>query len=248
MDIIRTAGQASVSELATRLETSRETIRRDLSALARHRKIEKFHGGATLPTAGLEGPFRDRMTQNAAAKVRIANAAQPLFAPGETLLIDTGSTTVFFAEMIAGLKGLTVVTNSSEVATVVSRGAAGNKVFLIGGEFVGDNRETVGSLAVSQLRAFRAHHAVLTVAALDARAGAMDFNIEEAQIARTMIEQSEKVTVLADASKFDRIASFEVCDLVRIDTLVCDRAPQGALRAALDAGGVRILSAQVDFA
>ena len=239
--IVQSAGRATVEELATRLDASRETIRRDLSDLARLGKIEKYHGGAMLPSVGFEGPFRERMTANAAAKVRIAQAAARLFSPAETLFIDTGSTTVFFAEILSNIRGLTVVTNSAEIARIISLGTGASKVFLIGGEFCGDNRETVGSLAVAQIGSFRAHHAVLTIGALDARAGAMDFNIEEAQMARAMIEQAERVTILADNSKFDRIAAFEVCALSRIDTLVCEQAPQDSLAQALHAAGVRVI-------
>lgn len=243
VQIVQSAGRATVEDLAIRLGASRETIRRDLTDLARQGKVEKFHGGATIPSAGVEGPFRNRMTENAAAKVRIAAAAGALFSAGESLLVDTGSTTVFFAQILSNISGLTIVTNSAEIARIVSLGPAGNKVFLIGGEFSGDNRETVGRLAVSQIRSFRAHHVVLTIGALDARTGAMDFNIEEAQIARTMIEQAERVTILVDSTKFDRIASFEVCATDRIDTLVCDQKPQGQLLDALEAQGVHIVVA-----
>lgn len=243
--IVQSAGRVAVEELAKRLDASRETIRRDLSDLARQGKVEKYHGGAMLPSVGFEGPFRERMTTGAAAKVRIAQAAARLFSPGETLFVDTGSTTVFFSEMLSNISGLTVVTNSAEIARIISLGAGGSKVFLIGGEFCGDNRETVGSLAVAQIRAFRAHHAVLTIGALDARAGAMDFNIEEAQVARAMIDQAEHVTVLADSSKFDRIAAFEVCALSRIDTLVCEDSPQDALAQSLAAAGVRLIDTGV---
>ena len=193
-----------------------------------------------LPSVGFEGPFRDRMTANAAAKMRIAQAAARLFSPGETLFVDTGSTTVFFAEIISKISGLTIITNSVEIARIISLGTGGRKVFLIGGEFCGDNRETVGSLAVAQISAFRAHHAVLTIGALDTRVGAMDYNIEEAQVARAMIDQAERVTVLADSSKFDHIAAFEVCPLSRIGTLVCEETPKDGLAQSLQAAGVRV--------
>ena len=65
------------------------------------------------------------------------------------------------------------------------------RTFLLGGEFHADNRQTIGSMVISQLKSFRAHHAVLTIGALDARTGVMDYSIEEAQLARGMIEQAE---------------------------------------------------------
>ena len=129
---------------------------------------------------------------------------------------------LYFTERLAEISGLTVVTNSTDIARTVSSSGAHNRTFLLGGEFSSDNRQTVGTMVAAQIRSFRAHHAVLTIGALDGRTGAMDFNIEEAQVARAMIEQSESLTVLAESSKFDTIASFEVCPLARIARLVCE--------------------------
>jgi len=71
-----------------------------------------------LPIIAGEGPFRDRMGKNAAAKMQIAVAAAQLISPGETILIDTGSTTLYFAEELTEISNLTVVTNSTKIARV----------------------------------------------------------------------------------------------------------------------------------
>jgi len=243
VNLIRQRNRVAVDELASLLKISKETIRRDLSELARAGKVQKFHGGASLSMMTGEGPFRYRMGDNAVAKASIAAEAVKLFVPGETLLIDTGSTTLYFAEELAKISSLTIVTNSAEIARIVSFVPSQSRTFLLGGEFNADNRQTVGSMAVSQIRSFRAHHAVLTVGALDVRTGVMDFCIEEAQVARAMIEQAEAVTVLVDSSKFGRIASFEVCSLDRITTLVCDQLPPDKIRTALTESGVTLLVA-----
>ncbi len=241
VEIVRKRESASVEFLAEVLGASRETIRRDLTHLAKQGTIEKVHGGARMRRVLGEGPFQQRMSENVAAKMTIARLAAGLFVPGETLMIDTGSTTMFFAEELAKLPGLTVVTNSTEIARTIARGNSGTRVFLLGGEYLIGNSQTVGTMVAAQLRAFRAHHAVLTVGALDGRSGAMDFNIEEAQVAHAMIEQSEKLTVLADHSKFGALASFEVCPLSRIDTLVCDTPPPDSIRAPLEKAGGRVV-------
>ncbi|MEN8143296.1 MAG: DeoR/GlpR family DNA-binding transcription regulator, partial [Thermodesulfobacteriota bacterium] len=184
--------------------------------------------------------FRDRMGDNPAAKAAVAAEAVKLIKAGETLLIDTGSTTLYFAEKLTEVPNLTVVTNSAEIARIISLAKSKSKTFLLGGEFNADNRQTVGSMAISQIRSFRAHHAVLTVGGLDLRTGVMDFCIEEAQVARAMIEQAESVTVLVDSSKFGRIASFEVCSLNRVNHLVCDQQPPVKIKEALLKAGVTV--------
>ena len=241
LQIVREQKRVHVEDLAHHLHISRETIRRDLTELARTGKIRKFHGGAELPGIKGEGRFQERMAENVPAKVAMAARAVQLVAPGETLFIDTGSTTLYFAEILAELSDLTVVTNSAEIARILGTDSESAQVFLLGGEFNGDNRQTVGSMAIAQIRSFRAHHAILTIGALDDQTGIMDFNIHEAQIARAMIKQAESVTVLANSSKFDRIASFHVCDPDKITNLVCDRPPDTPLLHKLRDAGVNIL-------
>lgn len=241
-NIIRQQNRVTVNELAEALNISRETIRRDLTALARAGQVQKFHGGAFLPSAVGEGPFRERMGENVIAKVLLAAKAVKLVSPGETILIDTGSTSLYFAEKLADVSNLTVITNSAEIARIISQSPESSQVFLVGGKFNGANRQTVGNLAISQIKFFRAHHAVLTIGALDELTGVMDFSIEEAQIAQAMIEQAESVTIIADSSKFGRIASFKVCALDRITNLVCDQSPSGKIRSALMEANVNIIS------
>ncbi len=240
LEIIRKSEKVSVEDLAASLNTSRETIRRDLTELAKSGKIQKIHGGATLPRTYGEGPFQQRMSENVEGKMRIARTAAGLFLSGETLFIDTGSTTLYFAEEIAKSSGLTVITNSTEIARTISLGNSNTRTYLLGGEYHPDNRQTVGAVVTEQIRSFRAHHAVLTIGALDGRTGAMNYSIEEAQVARAMIEQSKSLTILVDQSKFNALASFEVCPLARIDRLVCDAPPPYALTAKLKAAGTDV--------
>ncbi|HHK74352.1 MAG TPA: DeoR/GlpR transcriptional regulator [Rhizobiales bacterium] len=243
LEIIRQQGSVGVEELSRLLEVSYETIRRDLNDLARTAKIQKIHGGATLPRMFGEGPFQDRMQENAEAKVQIAKAAAPMFSSGTTLFIDTGSTTLYFAEALCDVPGLTVITNSSAIARVLSASKLKNRAFMLGGEFSPNNYQTVGTMVAAQARLFQAHHAVLTIGALDSKAGAMVFSIEEAQVAAAMIEQSQSLTILVDSSKFNKIASFKVCELHQINRLVTEKAPSGELGEALSSAGVEVIEA-----
>jgi len=239
-EAVRRQGEVSVEQLAARFKTSHETIRRDLAALAEAGTVLKVHGGARLPGRRAEGPFRERLATNAIAKREIAGKVAGLVAPGATLFIDTGSTTLMCAEEIAKIAGLTVVTNSTRIAAVLAERGNRATVFLLGGRFDADNHETVGPTAIAEAQGFHADLALITVGALDAGAGATDYNFDEAQVARAMIDQAERVVVAADASKFDRRAAFAVCPLARITALVTDRAPEGRLSEALAAAGTAV--------
>jgi DeoR family glycerol-3-phosphate regulon repressor len=239
-EAVRRHGKVSVEQLAARFKTSHETIRRDLTALAETGSVLKFHGGAKLPRRQEEGPFRERMALNAVAKRVVAEKTARLIAPGDTIFIDTGSTTLMCAEEIAKIGGLTVITNSTRIAAVMSERGNRTVIFLLGGRFDGDNQETVGPTAISEIQSFHADHALITIGALDAAAGATDFNFDEAQVARAMMEQADNLIVAADASKFQNRAAFAVCPLERIGALVSDRAPPGELEAALAAAEVAV--------
>lgn len=232
----------SVEDLAQRLDASQETIRRDLTALAEQNRLRKFHGGAMLPDSLGEGAFRLRMVENLEAKRAIARRAAALFASGDTLFVDTGSTTIAFAAELAPQSGLSVITNAVAIAQSMSRGGA-NQVFLLGGEHRHEAGENVGPMVLRQIAQFRPAHAVLTVAGLGPE-GPSDVDAAEAEIARAMIAQAESVTLLADSSKFAKRGLFPLCDWPRVTRLVTDRAPAGALAAALSAAGTDVVLAQ----
>ena len=254
-EMVLSRERVSVEELAERLTISREIVRRDLSALDRTGAVRKVHGGAVSGRsvrppppdghASAEGPFERRMTQNSGAKRAIGRAAAGLLRPGDSVFIDTGSTTLRFAEALVEVPGLTVITNSAAIASLAGRGD-GARVYLIGGEYRRDGQESVGAMAVQQIGQLRAAHAFLTVGSVDAR-GVADFDLQEAQIARAMIERAEAVTVLADASKFEARAVFPVASLGALTRLVTDRLP-GALRPALASADVRVVLASAAVA
>ena len=236
--LVRSGQKMLVEDLASALGASRETIRRDLAELDRRGLLRKIHGGAVVAEPGvdafsLEGPFADRVALNVAAKRAIARAAARLFQPGDSLFIDTGSTTILFAEELASKPGLTVITNSATIATLVAK-APDSKVFLLGGEFRRGGQESVGDLTSHQIGQFRPGHAVLTVAAVSGN-GYMDHDFQEAQVARAMARQAASVTVLADATKIGLRAVCELGPLTMAARLVTDAAPASLADALADA-------------
>jgi DeoR family glycerol-3-phosphate regulon repressor len=241
IDTVRAQGKVAVGELAEMFDTSVETIRRDLSSLARNGKIDKIHGGATSPKNIGEGPFDQRMQQNGGAKRHIAQKAIELVSPGDTLLIDTGSTTLVFAEQLAAIDDLIVVTNSTAIARVVAAGNKTAKLFLLGGNYNEENRQTCGTMALEQLQQFSGNLVILTAGAVAADNGVMDYNFDEAQIARAMLQRAARKIVLCDSSKFGNNAPFVVSRLDEIDDLVCEQAPAGLLSENLRDARVNVI-------
>lgn len=233
----------SVEHLAALLGASRETVRRDLTSLSGRGLLRKVHGGAMPASLAVEDPFAERMQSQRAEKLRIGKAAAALFERGDSLVIDTGSTTVYFAEALRERVGLTVITNSNKVARTLAQGRGDSEVHLTGGRYAPADDQLVGPLAIEQIRQFRPSHAVLTVGAVDAAGRFMDYNAEEAGIARAMADVAEHTTILIDSAKFGRTALFEVCTAAQVDRVVTDAAPPGPLAAVLAASGVELIVA-----
>lgn len=238
-EIIWRQGSMSVESLATTFDVSVETIRRDLAQLAEGGVLQKVHGGARRLRLHAEGSFSERMAENAEAKRQIAAKVVDLVEPGDTLFVDTGSTTLACAETLAGVGRLTVITNSIRIAQVF--GAANdNTVYLLGGAYGHDNGQTVGPLVIDQIREFQADHAILTVAAVEPTVGVMDASLDEAQVARAMVANARNVFVVANLTKFGRKAAFRVCRLEEIDVVVTDGRPEADHLQALQAADVEI--------
>ncbi|WP_321815163.1 MULTISPECIES: DeoR/GlpR family DNA-binding transcription regulator [unclassified Paraburkholderia] len=238
---VRDSGKVTVDFLADNLGTSRETIRRDLTELSLRGLLRKYHGGAERLDRRTEGAFNARLSEQADEKRAVARLAASLFDKDDTLFVDTGTTTLAFAEELAARPKMTIVTNSVTITQTLARSSERHRVFMIGGEFLEEASENVGALAVEQIKQFTAHDAVITVGAIDAT-GAMDFELREAEIARAMIGQARRVTVIADDTKLNRSALFRVCLLNEIHRIVVNEYPDPQLADAFRAAGIEILT------
>jgi DeoR family glycerol-3-phosphate regulon repressor len=241
--LVREASKVSVDELAGLLDTSRETVRRDLALLSEQGVLRKVHGGAVPAQTALESPLGDRRATARAEKIAIGRTAAALFEPGDSLLIDAGSTTAYFAEALGRAGAFTVITNSVLVAGELWAAPNRGEVYLTGGRYFGEGHEVLGPLVVEQIQRLHADHAVLTIGAIDARGKFMDFNTDEAFVARAMIASARHTTVLADSGKLNRHALFQVCEASQVDRLVTDRLPDPAMVNLLQSAGVELIIA-----
>jgi len=232
-------GACSVTDLARQLEVSDETIRRDVKAMADKGLVEKVHGGAALPHLLREPAFRKRMERNAGEKERIARLAAAQVRNGDSVMLDTGSTTAYVARALAGHADLLIVTNCTDIA---GRLVARNRVYLAGGELRADDGAVFGDTASRFVEQFRARYAVLSIGAID-RDGLMDFYLQEAEFSRAVMARADQTIVVADHSKFGSHAPVKVCGFEAVDLLITDRAPPPELAERVAAAGTKLLVA-----
>lgn len=208
--------------LAAELNVSDETIRRELRTLEEQGAIIREHGGARLAALAFEGPLTQRMEENAEAKLRIARAAAEFVDDGAIVFIDSGTTSCYVAKQLVDRRSLTIITNSLQVAADLG-GINNNQLFLAGGQMNYDYRAFSDHTAQAYVSGFSPHLAILSVGAICAEHGLMDYHPGEATMSRIAYETSEKVLLGADSSKFGRYGLMRTASLDDVDILVTDK-------------------------
>lgn len=237
--IVREDGTSSIASLAQRLGVSQESIRRDVRPLTQARQLVRVHGAVTLPYYRGEAPFEKRIRENAAAKQAIAGAAAAKVADGDSVMLDTGTTTSLVARELMDRQRLTVVTNSSDIARTLAT-VNNNTVYMAGGKLHGDNGAAFGAQAVEFINSFSVRWSFISIGAIDDIVGAMDYELEEAQIARAVLARGERSFIVTDGSKFARRALVRVCGFDGFDGLITDTRPPAAIARALEEAGCEV--------
>ncbi len=243
--MLQEEGTVSIASLAGRLGVSLETVRRDVRPLSDQGAIVKMHGAIGLPSLTGEAPFERRMRENAASKRAIARHMAKTIRDGDSIMMDTGTTTSYLARELLGHRRLTVVTNSSDIARTLAT-VNGNKVYMAGGELRSDNGAAFGVSAIEFVSRFSVAHAVISVGAVDLADGIMDYDLEEAEFARMVLSRGERMVAVTDHSKFGKRGLVQVCGFTDIGELVTDSAPPADIAAALDEAGAQVVVAADD--
>ena len=238
LQLLNEQGTITIADLAGRLGVSAETVRRDVRPLTDLGTVVKMHGAVSLAGQGGEAPFERRMRENAPAKRLIARAVAARIRDGDSVMLDTGTTTSFLARELLSHRRLTVVTNSSDIARTLAT-VNGNKVYMAGGELRSDSGAAFGKSALDFVSRFAVTHAIISASAVD-QTGVMDMDLEEAEIGRLLLTRAERRLAVTDHSKFGRRGLIHVCDFSELDALVTDRAPPAAIATALEAAGTTL--------
>ncbi|MBN8243517.1 DeoR/GlpR transcriptional regulator [Nitratireductor aquimarinus] len=239
LDLLTEQGTMGVNDLAQHLEVSVETVRRDVKVLAGRGAIVRMHGAIALPSVVSEAPFERRMRENRQAKETIAALAASTIRDGESVMLDTGTTTSLLARALLDHRQLTVVTNSSDIARTLAT-VNGNKVYMAGGELRSDSGSALGFSAIEFVSRFSVDHAIISAGAVNAMTGIMDYDLEEAQFGNAVLARGRRRVVVTDASKFGRKGLVRVCSFAEVDSLIVDSMPPEDLSEALRLADVTV--------
>ena len=232
-------GTISAQELATLLDASLATVRRDIAELDARKAVTRTHGGASLPQGREELPYDVKMMAFLTEKRRIGAQVGAMIAPGSMIGLGGGTTVLQILPAIRRMR-LKLVTTAVNVALEL-RGAQDVEVTLTGGTLRPRTAEMVGHIAERTLRDIRLDVAVIGVDGIDASAGFTTYDSSEAYVNRVMLEQAREVWIAADHSKFGRILPALICPARQARRIITDIGATPEMTAPLEALGVEVL-------
>ncbi len=244
VDMVEKDGRATVEELARHFDISAVTIRGDLETLARAGAVTRSHGGA-LPAsvARVDTPLPVKETRRLAEKRRIGAAAAKLINDGETVILDSGSTTVEIARCLRQRqwKSLTVITNALNIALELN-GLSGVRVMMLGGMLRPTSYSLAGPDAEQALSKLSADRLFLGVDGLDPQVGVTTPDPQEAELNARMVHAARETVAVLDASKLGQRCLSVIVPVEELNIVITDTsAPRNAIDALRDRG-VQVMS------
>lgn len=226
LELLDEKGSVRTQELARRFSVSRETVRRDFLEMEKEGTLQRIHGGAVASATAFvpEPAFSVRRELDAEIKLAIGHKAASLIPSGATILVDAGTTTLAFAQMLAHRDDIRIITNSIEIAQtpgIVDR----CDVLLLGGQPHPDVPGTFGEITLSEIDRFLVDFAVLSPVGVHAERGVTDFELNEAEVARKMMRRARRTVILCHSAKFGVESRVSICRMNEIDHLVTDCQP-----------------------
>lgn len=224
VDLVQQQGGARVADLVREFGVSNMTIRRDLEVLAGRGVLAKVHGGATTVDAGSteEPGFAVKAVRQQREKEAIARRAATLVQPGSAIALSAGTTTWTLAHRLVDVPGLTVVTNSIQIADVFHHSGRADQMVVLSGGVRTPSDALVGPVAVGAIRSVNVDLLLLGVHGMSTHAGFTTPNLMEAETDQALVAAARRLVVLADHTKWGVIGISTIARLDDAHVLVTD--------------------------
>jgi len=243
--LLNDRSELSVRDIAGRLQVSEMTVRRDLSRMETERLLRRTHGGAVLTEPGAltdSYVLGDQSQKNARQKNSIGQRAAGLVRPGDTIILDSGSTTPYIARHIERDAPLTVICYTFKNALEFYPRANTNLI-LLGGYFHRDSNIFHCDECRNLLRTIRADTAFISAAGVDAKLGLTTFFYFEADIKKALIQAARRVVLVTDSSKFGKVSTTFFAELSAVHAVITDEGVSGEQREMLANLGIELIIA-----
>ena len=244
LNLLDKNGQIFVHELSEEFKVSEVTIRNDLELFESKKLLIRARGGAMKFENSVSKDFQisEKDKINYAAKVKIGAKAASMVKEGETIILDSGTTTMEIARHLDPKNSINVITNAFNIANELINSLNVN-IIVPGGTLRKNSNSLVGPLAEKNLRNFYVDKLFLGVDGFDLTLGAFTPNIDEASLNQIMIEIAKEVILVADSSKFNRRSLAFICPVNKIHLIITDKKISAETKKQLEDSGVEVIIA-----
>lgn len=243
LEILQAKGECSIDYFAEKFGTSGMTVRRDLQELADQGRIIRTHGGATVaPGITFEFAFLKRTKVNLPHKQAIGQLAASLIKDGQSVVLDSGTTTLAIAELLRHRKGVKVITTSLPIASMLQYNES-IEINLLGGQLRVGSPDLCGAITEANLDLLCADLAFVGADAIDARGAVYTEFSELSRMLAQMIANAKTSYVVADSSKLNRTTPWRFGELAHLGGLITDSGADASFVNNLAKAGVKILRA-----
>lgn len=240
LEVLNSEGQVTVSELSKKFNVTEVTIRNDLSHLAGKELLIKTRGGGLkAQRVGIDQHLNDKAKINSKEKQAIGKKAAELINDNDTIIIDSGTTTIEIAKNLSRIKNLTVITNALNIASQLIQDEI--KVILLGGILRTASLSLTGPIGENSIKNFYCDKCFLGVDGIDSQSGIYTPNLEEAHLNRMMINASKEVIIVTDSNKFKRKSFAHIAPITKVNLIVTDsKIPENELKN-LQSMGIKVI-------
>ncbi len=237
-------GEASVDDICVRFKTSAPTIRRSLKDLEDRGLIVRTRGGAKpIPPVTPEPHVLIRAAELTYHKEAIARVAVKFVQEGDTVFLGSGSTVLAVAKLLMQYKNLTVISNSLPVINLFANHPT-ISVIVLGGLLRNAELSMIGHLTEQSIKELRADFVIAGIRAIDPATGLANDYLPETVTDRAIVHMSQKVVIVADHTKFGRVATSFVAPFSMIHSIITDWAVDQGILHQVRATGVDVLVAE----
>jgi len=243
--MLKSRGSVQVVALSEMFGVSMQTIRKDLHYLEECGIATRAYGGAIsseVVATTAEPPIEAKRVSHTEEKERIGMLAASLVRPGDSIMLDSGTTALQIARCLPDDEDITVVTNDFDVLTALTQKRK-IKIMMLGGELRRKNMAFYGAQTVAALGELLLDKLFLGVDGFDVERGITTHHEPEAQLNRKMVETAREVIAVTDASKFGKVCLHRIIDIAEIDALITDTGAPSYIDEAAERLGIRLYKA-----
>lgn len=248
LNTLHDEGRVSVASLVDTFEVSEVSIRKDLAVLEEKQLLVRVKGGAiNIHQSGEfdDNSITEKQKLHSREKQILGKYAASLINENETIIIDSGTTTMEIAKNLDHLKKLTIITNSIDIAMTLNRYDKFT-VILLGGTMRVISHSTVGMLAEYAMKNFYCDKLFLGVDSFNIKDGLSTPNIEEASLNQAMISAAKEVIAVFDSSKFGKRGFAHIAKLDKIDMIITDSNISNEYRQHIESAGIKLEIVQIE--